>query len=81
MWRISERICFALNLKTGKEKYMFNIEGKQIFASFNKGELWQLFRREICSWASTSSGKPPPYCENLSYQQDTRRENSNESES
>lgn len=58
---------------------MFNMEEKQIFASSDKGDLRQLFRLEICSWASTSSGKPPPDCENLLYQQDMGRENNNES--
>lgn len=88
MWggrgRINKTVCFALNLKTGEGKKkidVFNIEEKQIFASFDRGDLQQLFRREICSWAGTSSGKPPPYCENLLYQQDTGRENNNESES
>lgn len=81
--RINKTVCFALNLKTGEGKKidMFNIEEKQIFAGFDRGDLQQLFRLEIYSWASTSSGKPPPYCENLLYQQDTGRENNNERES
>lgn len=40
--RISKRVCFALNLKTGeqkKKKDMFNMEEKQIFASVDKGDL------------------------------------------
>ena len=52
--RINKRVCFALNLETGEQKKMFNMEEKQIFASIDKGDLGQRLRLEICSWASTS---------------------------
>lgn len=41
---INKRVCFALNLKTGEGKKIgvCNIEEKQIFASFDRGDLQQL---------------------------------------
>jgi len=49
---------------TGEITNTFNIEGNKIFCRCAKIELQKVFRLENCRWASTTSGKPPPHCEN-----------------